>query len=120
MNQTFKTFQAFSIAEIEASISDFAVSEQINPLSLGLTDMPQGGFLAILGYDDSKFTPVEFVKHTTDFDMLDSDEDVEIFEGHLNADEAEDEEKIGDDIICHAVTNEYGECVVLVMLAAKQ
>jgi hypothetical protein len=62
---------------------------------------------------------VEFVKHTTSFDMLDSAEDLEIFEGHLNDDEKADEEKMGDDIICHAVTNEYGNLGILVMLAAK-
>jgi hypothetical protein len=100
MNQTFKTFLSNTMGQLQNDIITFSEGESINPTSLGLTEALDGGYLAIVGFDNTKSTPVKFVSHTTSFKLSQ-----EALEEAINADELIDESN-GDEIICHAVLSE--------------
>ena len=117
MNQIFKSFNTNgTIRDIEAEVIAFVNDNQINPLSLGLTNKPEGGFLAVLGYDKSKFTSIEFkVARSGGVET-----DAELFEAHLNQDEKNTELETGETIICHALTFDDEEVLnIVMMLEAK-
>ena len=99
-NTTFKTFTSSTMGQLQSDLIAFAKDNLVNPTSLGLTEVPTGGYLAVLGYDKTKYTSIGFVSHTTSFDLSS-----EALEDTINADELIDESN-GDEIICHAVLSE--------------
>jgi len=113
MSQTFKSFRNTTIPAVEAIIEKFVDAEKINPLSIGLTNQPDGSFLAVLGFDKSKYTPVEFRNSQSSG----SETDTTFFENHLNQVEQETAASTKELIICHAITYDKDTLNIVMMLA---
>ena len=100
MNQTFKSFQAATLQTVLNEILSFVAesNDNINPLSLGLTNKPEGGFLAILGFNNDYHTEISFKTAQ----CAGVHEDPALFDNHMNSDEHDVEDEF--EVICHAVT----------------
>ena len=91
------------------NIKEFIDSHSITPTSIGMSRV-NGGYLAVLGYSIEKKIDVSFIVKKF---HLQATLDLPKFQEEIN----QIDSSIDDDIICHAVTVEGTDFVVIVMTA---